>query len=136
MDSNFFDRILQLAKNQGYKNITDFSKNGLGYSSPEKLNRLKDSDKKPSIEIIIDISNKFEFINLKWLITGRGKMDNRNDPDVINEPSIKYSKESDQRVIELQAEIISLMKEVSELKSRLPVTDQPIVSKHRAKNAG
>jgi len=73
-NSTFFDRILQIANNQGYKNINDFAKNGLGYSSSQKLNRLKDPETKPSLDIIEDISNKFEGINLDWMIFGRGAM--------------------------------------------------------------
>ncbi|MFM2385719.1 MAG: hypothetical protein RL660_476 [Bacteroidota bacterium] len=47
----------------------------LGYESPEKLYRLFRKDgAKPSYDIINDIANKFESLNLQWLITGRGEM--------------------------------------------------------------
>lgn len=70
MVANIFERISQLAKNKGFKSINDFALNGLGYSSSEKINRLKDPKKKPSFEIVSDISNKFEDISVRWLVTG------------------------------------------------------------------
>lgn len=72
--SVFFKRILQIAENKGFKNITDFSKNGLEWLSSEKLNRLRKENNKPSIDILLEISNKFDDINLHWLITGKGEM--------------------------------------------------------------
>ncbi len=47
----------------------------LGYENAEKIYRLfRDNKNKPSFEIIHDISNKFEELNVDWLITGRGSM--------------------------------------------------------------
>lgn len=47
----------------------------LGYDQPEKLYRLfRDKNAKPSIDIIEDISNKFDDLNLQWLLTGKGEM--------------------------------------------------------------
>jgi hypothetical protein len=55
-------------------NPNSFSKQ-LGYSNSEKISRLfRLSDAYPSYEIIFDISNKFEELNLNWLITGEGEM--------------------------------------------------------------
>ncbi|MRI64691.1 hypothetical protein EDM00_11945, partial [Ornithobacterium rhinotracheale] len=71
--SNIFERITQIAEFYGYNSINDFALNGLGYSSSEKINRLKDPTKKPSVDIINDISNKFE-INLNWLLNEIGEM--------------------------------------------------------------
>ncbi|MES2379435.1 MAG: hypothetical protein V4538_00230 [Bacteroidota bacterium] len=70
--SSFFERILQIAETHGYKNINDFAINGLAYASSEKINRLRDANKKPSVDILLDIANKFEKIDLNWLITGNG----------------------------------------------------------------
>lgn len=72
--TSFFERIMHIAEIQGYKNPNDFAKNGLGWASPEKINRLKDENKMPSVEILLEISNKFEKINAEWLLTGRGSM--------------------------------------------------------------
>ncbi|HLF51890.1 hypothetical protein [Flavobacterium sp.] len=35
---------------------------------------MKDENKKPSVEIIEDIANKFQDLNLRWLILGEGEM--------------------------------------------------------------
>lgn len=72
--TNFFERIMLIAENQGYRNPNDFAKNGLGWASPEKINRLKGGDKMPSVELLLEISNKFEEISTEWLLTGRGNM--------------------------------------------------------------
>lgn len=68
--SNIFERIEWISREYGYKSINDFAVNGLGYSASEKINRLKDGTKKPSVDIIIDISKKFEDININWLLFG------------------------------------------------------------------
>ena len=44
--TNFFERIMQVANYEGYKNPLDFAKKGLGWQSSEKINRLKDAKKK------------------------------------------------------------------------------------------
>ncbi|MDY3351897.1 S24 family peptidase [Riemerella anatipestifer] len=72
-NSNIFERIMQISDKEGYNSLNDFAKNGLGYKSSEKLNRLKDPKNKPSIDIITDISNKFEDVDLNWLIRGKTK---------------------------------------------------------------
>ena len=72
--TNFFDRIMQVAEYKGYKNPSEFAKRGLGWTSSEKINRLKDESKKPSVDILIEISNKFDDVNLGWLLTGKGEM--------------------------------------------------------------
>ncbi|MFK5951252.1 MAG: hypothetical protein QM500_21050 [Methylococcales bacterium] len=77
--SSYFERIMQIADFYGYKNPNDFAKNALGYSSPEKINRLKDENKKPSIDILLDISNKFEEISMDWLLTGKGDLLKNNN---------------------------------------------------------
>jgi len=72
--NDFYKRIESLSKRAGYKSINDLAKNGLGYNSSEKLNRLKKPNTKPSVDILIDISNKFENINMNWLLTGKGSV--------------------------------------------------------------
>lgn len=72
-DSNFFERTLRLSVFYGYSGIPDLAK-ALGYSSPEKLYRLKKENTKPSVDILQDLSNKFENLNLSWYITGNGEM--------------------------------------------------------------
>lgn len=69
-----FERIRQLYEDQGFKSLNDFSKNGLGYSSPQKLNRLKKPGAKPSIDIVLDLVNKYDTLCVRWLLTGKGNM--------------------------------------------------------------
>ena len=79
--SNFFERILQIIEYYNIKSVNDFAKTYLGYASSEKINRLKDSSKNPSFEILQDISNKFEEISPDWLLMGKGEM-LRNSPKI------------------------------------------------------
>ena len=72
-DSNFFDRTLRLSVFYGFSGISDLAK-ALGYASPEKLYRLKKENAKPSVDILQDLSNKFEDLNLNWYITGNGEI--------------------------------------------------------------
>lgn len=72
-NSNFFERILRISSFYGYSGIPDLAK-ALGYSSPEKLYRLKKENTKPSVDILLDLSNKFEDLDLNWLITGQGRL--------------------------------------------------------------
>lgn len=88
--SIFFDRILQISENKGFKNITDFAKNGLNWDSSEKINRLKRENNKPSIDILIEISNKFDDVNLHWVITGKGEM-LKSDVDIVKSEEISIN---------------------------------------------
>ena len=83
--TNFFERIMQVANYGGYKNPLDFAKKGLGWQSSEKINRLKDSNKKPSVDILVEISNKFEKINSEWLLTGKGEMLKKKEKGGFNQ---------------------------------------------------
>lgn len=71
--SNFFERTLRISSFYGYSGIPELSK-ALGYKSPEKLYRLQKENTKPSVDILQDLSNKFEDLNLTWYITGNGEM--------------------------------------------------------------
>lgn len=87
--SSYFERIMQIADFYGYKNTNEFAKNALQYKSSEKINRLKNPSNKPSIDILLDISNKFEKINSGWLLTGRGSMLSKGSDNSISEESIE-----------------------------------------------
>lgn len=64
--------MLEIAFVEGCKNTNDLSK-ALGYKSPEKLYRLeRDSNAKPSSDILTDFSNKFEHVNMGYVLTGQG----------------------------------------------------------------
>lgn len=72
-NSNFFERTLEIALFYGFSGIPELAK-ALGYSSPEKLYRLKKENAKPSVDILQDLSNKFEDLDLNWYITGQGSL--------------------------------------------------------------
>lgn len=72
-NSNFFERTLQISSFYGYSGIPEFAK-ALGYNSPEKFYRLKKENAKPSVDILQDLSNKFEDLDLNWYITGEGSL--------------------------------------------------------------
>ena len=82
--ANFFERIMQVSDYKGYKNPNDFARNGLNWNSSEKINRLKGGDRMPSVEMLLEISNKFEDIDANWLLTGRGNMLKSKDLGVSN----------------------------------------------------
>lgn len=96
--TNFFERIEMIISFYGIKNINDFSLNYLGYKSSEKINRLKKEGTSPSFEILSDISNKFEKIDVEWLLTGKGNMLKEDKKkygihdrlQTITEPTVKY----------------------------------------------
>lgn len=73
-NSNFFERILQIIDYYNIKSVNSFAIDYLGYPASEKINRLKKGNSKPSYDIIVDITNKFEDINVEWLLTGQGEM--------------------------------------------------------------
>lgn len=125
--SEFYKRLSQLSENKGFNSINKFALDGLNYASSEKLNRLKKENTSPSFEIIIDISNKFEDVNLNWLITGKGEMYGSNifsteDIDEIfaqlNEPIERYG--SDNKIINAQQKAIQVLESyVTELKTNV-----------------
>ncbi|MGE0636029.1 MAG: helix-turn-helix transcriptional regulator [Bacteroidia bacterium] len=82
MLKTFSNRIEFLIEKLGYKNVSDFSK-ALGYAQSEKVSRLlRDENNKPSFDIIQDITNKFEKVNIKWLITGVGNWNTENNKTI------------------------------------------------------
>ena len=97
-NSNFFERTEEIAKNYGYDTITELAR-ALGYASPEKLHRLKKENAKPSVDILQDLTNKFEDLNLSWYITGQGSFNKKttisaaSDVDIIT-PIISAKEQS------------------------------------------
>lgn len=81
---NFYKRLSQLSEYKGFKSVNKFALDGLNYSSSEKLNRLKKENTNPSVEILLDISNKFEEISIDWLLTGKGEMLRDEENEVLN----------------------------------------------------
>lgn len=103
--SIFYERILQFAESQGFKNISDFAKRGLGWISSEKLNRLKREDNKPSVDMCIEISNKFPDFNIHWWLTGTGEITEKKSQ--VNEYAPKYQSKND----DLRDKMITLLEE-------------------------
>ncbi len=129
----FYDRLLSYAQSRGIKNTSALAEK-LGYEKPEKLYRLKRKpDSRPSFEVIEGITNLFEFLNLRWLITGEGKpelpqnysKDIYTDPADIQEPESVYQTKTQEllkekeRIIDQQKETISALNEAyAQLKMR------------------
>lgn len=67
--STIYNRIEQLAIDQGFKSINSFALEGLGWNSSQKLQRLKNPKNSPSVDILLEIANKFE-VDLHYLIMG------------------------------------------------------------------
>lgn len=68
----FSKRLRKLVDHLGFRSVNEFSQ-ALGYSSPEKINRLlRSNTNKPSADILFDIAKKFAVVNMRWLITGDG----------------------------------------------------------------
>jgi len=105
-NSLFFERLLQVIDYYGIKNINSFAKDYLNYSSSEKINRLKKPNNSPSMEIIIDISNKFDLINIEWLLTGKGEMLKNEVNSIDKSTDICPMCKSKDQIIELQNKLI------------------------------
>ncbi|MGM5630278.1 S24 family peptidase [Apibacter raozihei] len=86
INTTFFERIVQLLEYKGFRSVNDFSVNGLGYSSSEKINRLKKLGAKPSFDILEDIANKFEDVNVNWLLTGKESMLKSEGKELAGQP--------------------------------------------------
>jgi len=115
---------------KGIRSPRDFAKKGLGWQSSEKINRLKDANKKPSVDILLEISNKFENINSEWLLTGKGEMLKKNEKGDINQTisgdnntmsgNDTYMSSSDRETIK------ELKERLSEAERKLEEKDQQI----------
>ncbi len=66
------DRFNQLVNALGM-NVLTFAKE-LGYDRADKFYNISNGKYLPSFEILSDITNKFESVNIKWLINGVGDM--------------------------------------------------------------
>ena len=138
----FFNRIEQVADYYGFKSINIFAKEALKYASAEKLYRLKEENTSPSVEILQDIANKFEFVNMNWFITGRGEMlrnSSKNDEkceictvkDRLITEQDKHLKTKGELIAQLKEENEKLKENISEIKKYsgiIPVKNAAVVS--------
>lgn len=108
-NTSFFERIEEIISFYGIKNVNDFALNHLGYKSSEKINRLKKEGTNPSFEILSDISNKFEDVNVEWLLTGKGAMlkskkENNTQPEklkIVSESITQYEERKKKEIISI-----------------------------------
>lgn len=123
-NSTFYSRLLSYAESQGIKNTSALAE-ALDYDKPERLYRLKrDENARPSFEVIEGVTNLFESLNVRWLITGKGDAELSSGPieeaNSVQEPeSIYLTKSQEQkkllkekeRVISQQQETITALNE-------------------------
>lgn len=112
--SNFFERISNIMDFYGINSVKSFACDWLGYDSSEKINRLKKIGNNPSFEILNDISNKFDNINVEWLITGNGPMlkkNNQSKNDYSNLDNIGLIKDLIDKIGELSVQLGEQTKE-------------------------
>ena len=107
--SNFFERISQIIDYYDIKSVKSFACDYLGYDSSEKINRLKDQNKYPSYTILNDISNKFENVNAKWLLTGKGNMLKNDNSELIRMTMSTNLAETNHRYEEIDTIRIPIM---------------------------
>lgn len=115
--NEIFTRILQISEYQGFKSVNEFAKKGLGYSSSEKISRLKQPNALPSMEIIKDIANKFVNIDMNWFVTGSGKMlksDNAQPTPTAEEPMQFYELRDESELLKSKNETIAILKQQNE----------------------
>lgn len=128
-NSNFFERLDTLCQLKSIAGIPELAKK-MGYSSPEKLYRLKRTKpnsselNNPSFDILVDLANMFEDLNMRWLITGRGEVllkDKAIQPIkthfgenslFLNEDEVPYITKSDvSKIVELARQLPKLIRE-------------------------
>ena len=135
INSNFYNRMLTYAQIQGIKNTKALS-DALGFEKPERLYRLKrDANARPSFETIEGLTNLFENLNLRWLITGKGPQELPSFTGVEEPPTVYMTRAEEreklllekERVIDQQQETISaLNKAYDQLKMRFEDCEQKL----------
>lgn len=118
VNTNFFERILQLIEYYKIESVNVFATKHLGYNASQKINRLRKTGNNPSFDIIVDISNKFESIDLNWLLTGDGNMLKTEDNNSkVTEPAATYGKINDLKTIfKLDDEQLNILDKYLEIK--------------------
>lgn len=125
-NTNFFERLHVICETNGLKNLQELSKK-LGYTSAEKLYRLeRDPNAKPSFQMLMDLSNKFEYLDMNWLLTGVGDYKKKVITQLETQETNRISRlKTDTNVdsqaiplynIEASASIVSLFRDSRETK--------------------
>lgn len=111
----------------------------LGYKSPEKIYRLfRKTEAKHSADILSDISNTFDNLNMRWILTGKGSMMHNEEQTSLSEPTVSYESASC-RLCEDKDRIISLLesslKDKDAIISMLKQDNVDFHSKKKERNA-
>jgi predicted transcriptional regulator len=85
-------------------NTAQFAKK-LGYSRPDRIYALINTENKPGFDTLVDILTTFPKVNARWLILGSGKMflDDNTNVSVVPDDLVLLKEE----MIKLRSEQIS-----------------------------
>lgn len=67
------DRLKTIMKAVGYETPAKLAA-ALGYVRPDNIYNAISGERMPGIPLLVDLSNKFENVNINWLLTGKGAM--------------------------------------------------------------
>jgi hypothetical protein len=133
INTNIFERILLIVEFYELDGISGLAKE-LGYTAPEKLYRLKRNKKStPSFDMLIDFANKFENLNLRWLITGNGEIVTVDQPmNMAAEGTEEYGVKDDlfKTMVSLFAESVAknieprISKRIDDLEMRIHLKEE------------
>lgn len=110
--SNIKERIIELAKNEGFTMEIFFQKIGMSYGNFKGKSKLTPINS----DAIANISTIIPNVNFEWLITGNGPMIKENAPSAL--PDQDYNKLKEEIAI-LRKEIESLLKDKVDLLNRI-----------------
>ena len=116
--TNFFGRLERICEVKKLRGIAELAEK-LGYSSAEKLNRLNRIGKaNPSYNILVDLTNLFADVNVRWLLTGEGDVlsKERSAKMALVEETVEpYSKKKLDELQRLRIENETLLKALREV---------------------
>lgn len=109
------ERLISLMNALGYANEREWGF-ALGYERPDNIYNATSGKRMPGVKLLIDISKRFEMVNLGWVLTGKGGMyrKEKSGPD-----------EPDHLRTLLDAEIKNIEASLQRLKSDLHVFPDP-----------
>lgn len=86
----------------------------LDYQRSEKIYNFYNGKYNPSFEVLFDITKKFEFVNLNWLVGGQGNMFLQSEKQQT--PKLDYELIETQRelIIQLKARIVTLEEKLNQ----------------------
>ncbi len=96
INERFIIAVETLVKSRATKDKSTLS-NSLGIKQ-NKLSEILGKRMNTSLELISDLSELYN-INLDWLIYGRGEIKKEEESNFVNEPSLNYNADIDQKLI-------------------------------------